>query len=193
MCGARSTPNEVKVDTDHLPPILELRVLPESSQGPAISQTTLLKIPPTVVWCGKISHFMGCITRLEGRPGDGNRFSARVLIENATYSFQETPTTRAPLSRVDPNLFHRNWIINIPAGSFQPTAGEPTGIMPLRLYYVIKDDNISPINQWVDYCRVQNVNEDTTEPSRPVPAPNPTHVQKKSRTSASGGGRWRQD
>ena len=123
------------MDTDRLPPVLELRLLHGLWRSPAaISQRNRLKVPRVLELCGNEYEFMGLI-RCEGMADNGSRLSARVVIRGRTYSFQERETKAAPLKPVDPNLFKDDWIIDIPARSLPSTGQEVNGMILPRIYY----------------------------------------------------------
>lgn len=80
----RCTSARVKVDTDRLPPVFELRLSPESWNGPAaVAQRNLLKLPSTFKWCGITYTRMGYVKRCWGLPENGMRYSAKVIIDQS--------------------------------------------------------------------------------------------------------------
>lgn len=128
------------MDRDRLPPVLELKISPESWSGPvAFSQKRSLKIPPIIEWYGDEYACMGFITRRQGLRGEGKRFTAQVVIDEHSYSYEGDT-----LNPVEPNLFDHYRVIEIPGGSFLSTQMDADGVMPLRFYYTRKKGETLP-------------------------------------------------
>jgi len=178
-----------------MPPVFELKISAESWDGPAaFSQKTSLKIPPVLEWDRDTYEFMGCILRCQSLRDNGVRYCARVAIDGRTYSCQEAATKGIPLNPVEPNLCHKDWVLEIPARSFLSTSGE-SGLMPLRLYYTRKVRQSPPLDEWVQQASSADYGADEMDLGRldprssPIPYPRNTaaHREKniRSRRDAS--------
>jgi len=178
--------NKVKIDTDHLPPVLEIRLsTPIRPVTTEISAQKSIKIPPRIEWCRVWYNCMGVI--LQGKADGDNKSwrSTRVVIEGTTYSYRQDSSNDGSMNPVDPNLCNQNWVIDRDPPATPPSLSpEQIAVNRDCFFYTMEDMGAEnhPVSRWVDHGNAEAA-EETSDPDYETIR---TPLQKKPRRSPAG-------